>query len=181
MKQKASFASLTKFGLLFGIALIIIDLLKIVIGSNTSQIISYLFSLLNIAAYIFFISIAIKKAVETIYFNKYKVSNGILVGFYIGLITGILMFFYNYIDALFIRPEHYDMFMQQQLEIYGDDTENYYDWIKTVNHPAMIAFGLSFITWISIAIVSLFIAPFYKKTAFETIPQEESPEENQEN
>lgn len=186
MKERASFASLTKYGLLLGIVLVIISLLKIWIAGSVPKAVSYLFSLLNIAAYIYFIYIAIKKAVTAIYFNRYKTGKGILVGLYVGLIAGFIMFFYTYLDILYIRPDYYDMIANQQFlmfeEIYGDNVEMYHGVVETMNHPMMIAFGTFFTTLIGSGVVSLFIAPFYKKMAAQiAVPaenQEESQEEN---
>lgn len=176
MKERASFASLTKFGLMLGITLVIISLLRVVVGDNIHRVVSVLFSLLSLAAYVFFVYRAIKKSRETIYFDNYKMGKGVLVGLYTGVVAAVLSLFYTYLDVTFIRPERYEALFQQQLVMMGDviggDVEAYYGMIETMNHPMMLAFGSFFSTLLGTLVISLFVAPFFKASPLADVEDE---------
>ena len=139
MEQKVTFGSLIKYGLLLGMALIIISLIKIYSETYLENfieqdVIRWSFTLLETAAYVFFVYCAIRFSEKYLYTSHYSFAKGVKVAFFVGLIAAILIGIYKYIEIKFIIPAE----------------------IKEIVIPTVRAFLISLLA-------SFFIAPFFKK------------------
>ena len=167
MEKKVTFGSLIKYGLLLGISLIVIRLIKIYLGNFVEQDISLAFMLLEAAVYVFFIYCAIRFAVKYIYATNYSFAKGVKVALFIGLMAAILLTIYQYIEMKFIIPEVYqeqiEAAIEQAMEKVSADME---DAVRSMSSK-MAVIGAMIGTFLLPLLISLlasfFIAPFFKK------------------
>jgi hypothetical protein len=166
MAQKVTFSNLMKYGLLLGLTLIILSLVKIYLKNFVDRDLELIFMLLQAAAYVFFIYCAIRFAVKYLYATTYSFAKGVKVGIFLGLIAAVLMCIYQYIEMKFIIPEFYQEQINVSLETMESNgmqvTEEMEKMVRSI-FPIGIVFG-SFITSFLIALfASLFVSPFFKK------------------
>jgi hypothetical protein len=149
MPQKVTFGNLIKYGVFLGLVLIILSLIKIYLGNFIDylgnfinrDVIRLIFTLLETAAYVFFVYCAIRFVVKYIYTTNYSFAKGVKVGLFIGLITAIMMSVYKYIEMKYL------VFDVEQMPS---------DIAITVVGAFVSAFLISLLA-------SLFISPFFKK------------------
>jgi len=164
MEQKVTFGSLAKYGVLLGLALIILSLIKVYTGNFVEQDTSLVFMLLKAAAYVFFIYCAIRFAVKYLYATTYSFAKGVKVGLFLGLIAAVLMCVYQYIEMKFITPDLYQAQIELAIEEMLDKgvPEEMGVTVRSMFSITVIisAFVGAFLVSL---LASLFIAPFFKK------------------
>ena len=164
MEQKVTFGSLLKYGVLLGLALITLSLIKIYLRNFVNQETDLIFMLLKAAVYVFFVYRAIHFAVKHFYATNYSFAKGVKVGLFIGLIAAVLVTVYQYVEIKFITPEFY----QEKIELAIEDMMDQgipEEMIATVRSMfAITPIITAFIGTLLISLLaSLFIAPFLKK------------------
>lgn len=161
MEKKVTFGNLVKYGVLLGLALIIISLIKIYLKNFIEQDISLIFTLLDVGTYVFFIYCAIRFAVKYIYVENYSFAKGVKVGLFIGVIAAALVCIYQYIEIKFIIPDVYQEQIETAIEIRGVP-ERMDGTIRSM-FTIMYVIGHFIISFMISLLASLFISPFFKK------------------
>jgi hypothetical protein len=164
MAQKVTFSSLIKYGLLLGLALIILSLIKIYLKNFIDRDLGLIFMLLQAAAYVFFIYCAIRFAVKYIYATTYSFAKGVKVGLFIGLITAVLMCIYQYVEMKFIVPEFYTEQIEITIEGMVDKgiPEEMGETVRAI-FPIATAISAFLGAFLVSLLASLFVSPFFKK------------------
>ncbi|MCL2510729.1 MAG: DUF4199 domain-containing protein [Bacteroidales bacterium] len=180
MEQKVTFGNLAKYGVLLGLVLIILSLIKIYVGNFIEQDIKELiFMLLKAAAYVFFIYSAIRFAIKHFYATNYSFAKGVKVGLFLGLIAAVFTCVYQYIEMKFIIPDVY----QAQIELAIEEMlekgvpEEMGATVRSMFSISAIVSALVGTFLVSL-LASLFIAPFFKKQQIINI-EEASSSDNQ--
>jgi len=173
MERKVTFGNLIKYGVLLGLALIIISLIQIYLKNFVAQDISLIFMLLKVGIYVYFVYCTIRFAVKYLYAEKYSFAKGVKSALFVGVIAAVLVCIYQYIEMKFITPDVY----QEQIEIAIDDAmgrgvpEGMSETIRSMF--VIMAVIFAFIKTVLISLLAaLFIAPFFKKRQATIINEE---------